>query len=191
MDKQLSGKARFWIAAALVAVGVLGRLLPHAWNFAPIVAIGLFAGARLGKGYGFAVPVLAMAVSDAFIGFYQWDINVSVYLAMALSGGIGYLARRGGPLHIAGGSLLSSTVFFLVTNAAVWKFAEGMYEPGLGGLFASYAAGIPFFKNALFGDLWYTLAFFGIYELVWAIYRNLYAQKKEAVEAEKAAAATR
>ena len=67
-EKRLSGAARFWIATALVAIGVLGRILPHAWNFAPVVAIGLFAGARLGKVYGLAVPA-----ADILREFIMWD----------------------------------------------------------------------------------------------------------------------
>lgn len=163
-------KIKILLAVVLVAVGVLGRLLPHLWNFAPIVAIGLFAGAYLGKRFAFAVPLAAMVISDIFIGFYGWQLNLTVYIAMALSGAIGlFLKSRKTPPWIAGGAMLGSLVFFLITNGAVWYFGSS-YPEGIEGLLASYAAGLPFFRNAILGDVWYSFALFGAYEAcAWAI----------------------
>lgn len=160
------------LALLLIGAGVAGRLLPHAWNFAPIIAIGLFSGAYLGPRFAFVVPVATMLISDFFIGFYMWQMNLTVYIAMGLSGIIGLLLsqkNRRRPLPIAMGSIAGSTLFFLVTNSAVWYFTPS-YGPGVQGLLASLTAGIPFFRNAFLGDLWYSFAFFGIYELVlyWA-----------------------
>lgn len=166
----MTTRTKLIFAFALVALGVVGRLLPHAWNFAPIVAIGIFSGAYLGKKYAFAVPVIAMIVSDIFIGFYLWQLNVTVYIAMGLAGLTGiYLQKKKNPISIALASLLGSTIFFLVTNGAVWFFTS-MYEPTFSGLIASYVSGIPFFRNAIVGDVWYSLALFGAYELARAIY---------------------
>jgi len=168
-------KTKTILALVLVAIGVAGRLLPHAWNFAPIVAIGLFAGAYLGKRFAFVVPVAVMVISDLFIGFYSWKINLTVYVAMALAGGIGLLLRkkddagkysvRARPMPIATAGVAGSTLFFLLTNGAVWYFGSS-YDPGINGLFASYIAGLPFFRNAIIGDVWYSLALFGTYALV-------------------------
>ncbi len=160
------------LALALVAIGVAGRLLPHAWNFAPIVAIGLFSGTYLNKRLAFIVPVAAMVISDAFIGFYGWKLNLTVYLAMALAGGIGiFLRSRKNPLTIGMGAVLGSTLFFLITNAAVWYFGAS-YDPGIKGLVASLIAGLPFFRNAIVGDVWYSFALFGAYEAALAVIRS-------------------
>ena len=43
--------ARFWLALTLVIVGVVLRVMPHPWNFAPIGAIALFGGARFERRY--------------------------------------------------------------------------------------------------------------------------------------------
>lgn len=168
----MNNRTKNIIAIALVILGILGRLLPHAWNFAPIAAIGLFAGARLGKKYAFVLPVAAMFLSDMFIGFYDWRINTTVYVAMALSGLIGLCIKKyRNPVAIVTGSIAASTIFFVITNAAVWMFTT-MYNSSIQGLLASLSAGLPFFRNALIGDLWYSLAFFGAYELVFNIYRQ-------------------
>jgi hypothetical protein len=37
------------IVLLLIALGACARLVPHPWNFAPIMAIGLYAGARSTK----------------------------------------------------------------------------------------------------------------------------------------------
>jgi hypothetical protein len=40
------------------------------------------------------------------------------------------------------------------------------YEKSVSGLAQAYIMGIPFLKNALLGDIFYVLTFFGVYELV-------------------------
>ncbi len=161
-----------FIALSLVAVGVAGRLLPHAWNFAPIVAIGIFSGAYLGKKFAFAVPVAAMVLSDFYIGFYDWKLNAVVYASMGLSGLIGLcLRKRKSPLSIAVCAAAGSILFFLLTNGAVWLLTS-MYEPTWHGLLTSYIAGIPFLRNAVLGDIWYSLALFGAYQFVIALHRR-------------------
>ncbi len=166
----MTTKTKTFIALSMVAVGVAGRLLPHAWNFTPIVAIGIFSGAYLGKKFAWAVPVSAMIISDAFIGFYSWQINLTVYIAMGLTGLIGlFLQKKKNPITIALASVTGSTIFFLITNGAVWYFTS-MYEPNLHGLTASYIAGIPFFRNAIVGDVWYSFVLFGIYEATKVLY---------------------
>jgi hypothetical protein len=174
----MNDRTTYLIAFALVALGAGARLLPHVWNFAPIVAIGLFAGAYLGPRFAFSVPVLAMVVSDAFIGFYDWKINLTVYLAMALSGGIGlFLRTRRNPLTIGIGSIAGSTLFFLLTNGAVWLFGAS-YPRGFVGLGQSLAAGLPFFRNAIAGDLWYSFALFGAFEVAQIALKRMTVYKK-------------
>ncbi|MDP1624965.1 MAG: hypothetical protein Q8L64_04310 [bacterium] len=162
----MSTRTKIILATVLVALGVAGRLMPHAWNFTPIIAIGLFAGAYLGPRFAFIVPVTAMVVSDIFIGFYAWQMNATVYAAMALSGLLGLAIRnRKNPVSIGLAAMAGSTLFFFITNAAVWFFGSS-YAPGIEGLTASLVAGLPFFRNALAGDIWYSWSLFGAYGLV-------------------------
>ena len=61
----------------------LTRLVPHPPNFAPITAMSLFAGAYFTrKQLAFIVPLLAMLISDLFLGFYK--ISIFVYLSFAV-----------------------------------------------------------------------------------------------------------
>jgi len=149
--------SEFLLAALLIAIGVAGRLLPHLWNATPIIAVSIIAGKYLGRKYSLIIPVVAMLVSDIFIGFYSWPIMLSVYGSFILAGLIGYLGRKEcGVPTLALLAVSGSFIFFLVTNGAVWLFGT-MYPHDLSGLFMSYVAGLPFFRNMIMGDIVYTL----------------------------------
>ncbi len=152
------------VSVLLIGLGLAGRLMPHYWNFTPMIAIALFCGAYMGRRYSLLVPLIAMALSDMIIGSYNPLIMASVYASIAIGGFLGTVLKdRVRILPIAGVSLLSSVLFYVVTNAAVWAFS-GMYPVTGSGLAASYIAAIPFFKNMIVGDLWYSFMFFGAYE---------------------------
>ena len=170
-------KQKLFIALALIATGVIGRLVPHLWNMTPIAGVAILSGARLGWKWGITLPILAMVISDIFIGFYSLPILLSVYLSFALAGVAGFLVRKTGKVGaVLGGSALSATVFFLVTNGAVWQWGI-MYPHNFGGLLSSYIAGLPFFQNQLIGDLFFTTALFATWELGSALARRM--KKKE------------
>jgi hypothetical protein len=103
------------------------------------------------------------------IGFYEWPVMVSVYASVLIAclAGMGlqsFLSRSSNIARffgIAGTALVTATVFFLLTNATVWLI--GWYPAGIGGLLQSYAAGIPFFKFAVAGDLCFSLLCFSSY----------------------------
>lgn len=166
------------MAYFLIIAAVILRLLPHLPNFAPITAIALFGGTYLNKKTAILAPILAMLISDYFIGFYSLPIMASVYLSFAISGLLGlWLRRRKNVANIAGTTLFASAQFFLTTNFAVWAFGT-MYPPTAAGLLASYVNAIPFFRNTVLGDFFYVGVFFGIFELV----RSLLKQKSHTPE---------
>jgi hypothetical protein len=107
---------------------------------------------------------MALLVSDFILGFYQ-HMEVP-YLSFVLIVCIGFqLQQRRTALRIAGAALLSSVVFFVVTNFGVWAF-DSLYPKTLPGLVACYVAAIPFFRNTLLGDLMYTAILFGGFRLL-------------------------
>ena len=51
----------------------------HVYNFNAVMAAGLFAGAYLGsKRMGLVIPFVAMLLTDAVIGFYDWKLMAVV-----------------------------------------------------------------------------------------------------------------
>jgi hypothetical protein len=149
----------------VIGLAILARVIPHAPNFTPIAALALFGGAYLGRRYAILVPLLAMAFSDVFIGFYSPVVMVSVYSSFVITGVIGlWLKKRKKPTNVIFAAIGTSVLFFLVTNFAVWL--GGWYPRSLIGLVEAYTMAIPFFRNTLLGNLFYTAVFFGGYELV-------------------------
>jgi len=155
---------KFVFLAAVASFSFFARLFPHIPNFTPIGALFLLSGTYFKKTY-ILIPAIILISSDFFIGFYDVKIMATVYGSFVLMGLIGfYLKKNRNFVSIASGALLGSFVFFLTTNYAVWFF--GSWYPGnFSGLAASYIMAVPFFKNSLMGDMFYTLLFFGAYEL--------------------------
>lgn len=136
------------------------------WSgFSPVIAIALFSGFIIKqKDMSFLLPLLALFVSDAVIqllytqgefpyaGFYsgQWK-NYLILMTATL---IGWLLKGRSNASLLIGSVAAPTVFFLLSNFSVWMgTTEATYTKDFSGLLASYAAGLPFYKNALIATL--------------------------------------
>jgi len=57
--------------------------------------------------------------------------------------------------RFAAASVLMSTAFFVLTNGAVWAMGQ-WYPESWSGLVSCYAAGVPFYRATLIGDLFFT-----------------------------------
>jgi hypothetical protein len=153
------------IALLLVILGAVMRLLPHAANFTPIAAIALFGGMYMRRRYALLVPLAALVASDIFIGFDSLHSRLIVYGSFVLIGLIGLAVRkRKNIATIAAGSIGGSLIFYLITNFAFF-YTPTMYPHTLSGVLSSYYRALPFFRNTLLGDLFYTGLLFGLYEL--------------------------
>lgn len=154
------------IPVLLIILGIIARFLPHPANFAPIGAIALFGALYLPKKYALILPLIAMFISDIFIGFYSPAIMLAVYGSFLVAGILGLIIRKKKNLFsVLFVTLLSSVLFYLITNTAVWAFGT-MYTHNFAGLIQSYTMAIPFFKNSLLGDLFYVGILIGGYEMV-------------------------
>jgi hypothetical protein len=162
----MTKKTKLIISIILISLGVICRLLPHAWNFAPIAAIALFAGVYMGRNYAIALPIITMLIGDIFIGFYEWQMGVAVYSCYVIIGLMGVIIKKHKSITtVIGGGILASVIFFLATNWAVWQFSA-WYTKDLGGLIQCYTMALPFFRNTLMGNIFYVGALFGAYEAV-------------------------
>lgn len=160
-----------------ILLGILMRLLPHQPNFTPIAAIALFSASYLPKKYAFILPISALFISDIFIGFYGITM-VAVYGSFLLTGFIGLMIKRNKNIYtIIIASLSSSILFYLITNFAVWADPASSYSKDLAGLLNSYILALPFFKNTLTGDLFFTGVFFISYDLILKTSKNLLSKK--------------
>ena len=154
------------VFVVLVSFCVVMRLTEHAANFAPVAAAALFAGFWFRRRVlAFAFPLVAMGVSDAFIGTYHVGIMIVVYAAMLFPLVWRTLLRsRLTAVRVGLCAVTGSVVFFVGTNLAVWLFGP-LYEHTAAGLAQCYVAALPFFRNTMCGDLIWSATFFGAYVL--------------------------
>jgi hypothetical protein len=150
------------VGVIFIGIAVLSRVLPHPLNFTPLTAIALFGGVYFSKRLAFVVPMAALLISDSILGFY--GMMPWVYGSFLAAGLIGYFIRgRKSVLTVSAGTLVSSILFFLVTNFGVWASGT-MYLHSWAGLLECYTAAIPFFRNSFAGDVVFVAAMFGLYE---------------------------
>jgi hypothetical protein len=118
---------------------VASRFLPHPPNFTPVIAVFMLAN---------TVNILPLLITylltDAVIGFHSYMLWVYASLFM-----IAYFQR---------GAVFSATLFFAVTNFAVWT--SGYYSYSLSGLVMCYVMAIPFYVSTLTS----TIIFVKLYE---------------------------
>lgn len=158
--------SRLLLALFLVVLGTLMRIVPHPWNLTPIGAVALFSGASFDrKRWSFLIPLSALFLSDIVIGFHS--LMPVVYGTFAAIVGFGLLLRdrRDSPLAVGTGAISSATLFYIVTNFAVWVTST-TYPHTVSGLAACYIAAIPFYGTMVAGDLLYAVLLFGTF--VWA-----------------------
>ena len=144
----------------LILVGILFRLVPHAPNFTPMLTIALMSGLYIKNRFAILIPILIMLLSDLFIGSHitaPW-----IYGSFLMIFLIGRLIKNNS-FSVLLYSILSSLLFFIITNFGVW--ISGGYSYSLEGLIICYTMAIPFFKNTListvlFSGLFYSLHYF-------------------------------
>jgi len=160
----------YMLAAGLVIVGIATRLLfnaIHVYNFNAVIATALFAGAYMNRSrLSLFVPVIAMLLSDAIIGFYDLPYMAVVYGSFILAFLIGRTySVKPSLLRYICTALGGSLTFFLVTNFAWWPFYTTLYPHTLAGLLQSYTMALPFYKNSLISDMLFSSILFGGFEL--------------------------
>jgi hypothetical protein len=149
----------------MILAAAASRLIPHPPNMTSVTAMALFGGAMLAdRRLAFAIPLCALFLSDLVLGFH--DQMFLVYGSFALIVCIGlWLQQHRSAATIAGAAIASSLLFFGITNFGVWAL-DRMYPHTLAGLIACYTAALPFLRNTLEGDLFYTLVLFGGFALL-------------------------
>tara|TARA_B100000949_G_C14018366_1_gene340245 strand:- start:33 stop:569 length:537 start_codon:yes stop_codon:yes gene_type:complete len=143
---------------SLILILAFARLIPHPPNFTPIIAVAIVSGYFF-KNINLSLLTLlvAMLISDLFIGFYENVIFVYASLLLItfvfhkISNKINFKN-----LFIYG--FAGSLIFFAVSNFGVWALGSPgvydiAYEKSLSGLIECYILAIPFFGNTFLSTL--------------------------------------
>ena len=150
---------KYSYAILLILSLTLIRLLPHAPNFTPIIAISIYAGIKFNNKYlALVVPIFSMVISDFFIGFHS--SMLAVYGCIVLNVFIGiFFSRKFTLIKYIYLSFIGACIFFIVTNFSVWMLS-GMYPATLEGLTSCYILALPFFQNTLISTLFFASVIF-------------------------------
>ena len=139
------------IVLLIIIFGVICRLIPHPPNFSPVTAIALFGGLNFSdKRIAFSIPLIVLFLSDLILGISV--INLFVYTGFSI---IVFLGTKIKSIKF-GNIILSSFIFFLISNFGVWIIG---YPKNIEGLILCYTMAIPFFGYSIAGDLFFGYLF--------------------------------
>jgi hypothetical protein len=128
-----------------VFIATFARLIPHPPNITPITSLALFSGLMFQRRWlSILIPLVAMFLSDMVLGFGM--ISLWVYSGFIMITMLGWILNQMNIKSI----LLSSLIFFIVSNFGVW-FMD--YPHTIEGLITCYTLAIPFFGYSIVGDM--------------------------------------
>ena len=155
MNKVNKNLKNYFLPICLIIILSFSRLIPHPWNFTPILAMGIFSGFYF-KNFILSsfIVIFSMFIGDLFLGFHSTMFFTYTSLIIAVI--LGLLITKFKFTEILFYGVASSVCFFLVTNFGAWLTLE-MYEKNLAGLLQSYVLAIPFFHNTLISTLFYLI----------------------------------
>jgi hypothetical protein len=165
------------LAYLFVIFAVAVRFMPHPLAFTPVAAALLYFGARGPKRQLFA-PLALLVASDVILtkAVYSYPLTWDHFVTWAWYAAILWLGSQlrenSNWLRVGGAALASSISFFAVSNFAVWA-CWAMYPKTLAGLVTCYAAGLPFFRRGIAGDMLFTAAMFGLPALATVLARSV------------------
>ena len=142
----------FW-PICLILILSFSRLIPHPWNFTPVLATSIFAGFYFKEFFlSLFIVIFSMFLGDFYLGFHSTMIFTYISLIVAVL--IGLFIKNLNFKNILLSGLISSICFFIITNFGVWQ-VTGMYDKSIEGLLICYIAAIPFFSNTILSTLFY------------------------------------
>ena len=155
--------------AAMLAIGLRLIEVPM-HNFSAMGALAVLCGAVVRPAWlGLLIPLAARLLTDSVLQLqtgHGWYGSILFdYAAYAASFGIGYMIRPQRATSALGAGVLAAISFFVVSNVGVWCMPhEGMYlyPRTLAGMVDCFTQAIPFVRGTFIGDIGFTLAFFGM-----------------------------
>ncbi|PWT95361.1 MAG: hypothetical protein C5B52_18085 [Bacteroidetes bacterium] len=165
---------------ALIVIAAVYRIIPdRAPGFAPQIAMAFFGGSVIkDKKWAFALPILSIFISDLlYQGMYSlgWTIipgfyngQLTNYILFALITALGFLIRKPSFFNIALMSVVAPTIYFFLSNFAVWfSGVGGLQRPRtFEGLMQAITDGLPFYRNSIVATLFFAGLLFGGYSIL-------------------------
>ena len=118
MNKVLKKYQNYFIPLVLVLIVSFSRLIPHPWNFTPVLALGIFSGFFFKQfSKSFFIVVVAMFIGDIFLGFHATMFFTYISLSVAVILGLCIKYFKFKEILLSG--IISSVCFFIVTKRSL------------------------------------------------------------------------
>lgn len=160
----------FWKCSLLwIAIGVLGRIIPHYPNATPLMSLCFFSSLFLTRSQNTALILATLMISDsvlAYLNHYPFFGSWSIFTYSAFLMMVCYPTYSAQPVNYL--KTISITgcfaLFFWVwTNFGVWLTAS-FYPHTLTGLITCYSAALPFLRNSLISTfVWSSVLYLGLF----------------------------
>tara|TARA_B110000438_G_C15722043_1_gene610265 strand:+ start:211 stop:741 length:531 start_codon:yes stop_codon:yes gene_type:complete len=145
----------YLLPICLILVLSFSRIIPHPWNFTPIIATGIFSGFYFKQFFlSFFIVIFSMFIGDLYLGFH--NTMLFTYISLAAVVLLGIYIKKLNYKKVFFSGFLGSMFFYLITNFGAWMTLP-MYEKNFSGLMESYILAIPFFHNTLISTLFYLI----------------------------------
>ena len=153
MSKITKNFQSYLLPISLILILSFSRLIPHPWNFTPVLAMGIFSGFYF-KNFILSsfIVICSMFIGDLYLGFHS--TMFFTYISLIIAVALGLFVNKFKFTEVLFTGLASSVCFFAITNFGAWLTLE-IYEKNLTGLLQSYVLAIPFFHNTLISTLLY------------------------------------
>ena len=170
------------IFAILIVVSGIYKVIPFEdrpiWLGGPQLAIALFAGSIIkDRKWAFAIPIFSMLIGDllmeglfsigatSYQGFYKGQLLNYALIAMLTV--VGFFINHRKVSNIIGGMIAAPTLYFILSNFAVWVSGGGLHRPKTtAGLLQCYGDAIPFYGSSLLTMAVFGTVLFGGYNLI-------------------------
>ena len=150
---------------SLILILAFARLIPHPWNFTPVIAVAILSGYFFKNIYlSFSILLISMLIADVFLGFYE--NMIFVYISLLLIAFVFFkISKKINFKNLFIYSFAGSLIFFIVSNFGVWALGSPglnnvVYAKNLNGLIECYIMAIPFFQNTLLSTLLFVYSAF-------------------------------
>ena len=163
MKKLIKNNKYFIVPICLILILSFSRIIPHPYNFTPILSLGIFSGFYFKNFFlGSLIVISSMFIGDIYLGFHNTMFFTYISLLIAVSFGLLIKNFKFVSILLAGTG--GSISFYIITNFGSWLTLP-IYEKNFTGLIEAYILAIPFFHNTLLSTLMYLFILKIIFDL--------------------------
>lgn len=168
-----------------VVFAVLAKIMPHTPSLSPLNNFYLHAGSKLTKKLATVIVLMSTFLADIILSYFN-GYSVFGYWSFFTYSGFVMIALLGSKISQTASMkkliccvISCSFIFWTWTNFGCWLLMP-IYTKNLFGLINCYTKALPFLRNAVFGDLlWSIVVFNSLYRM---FFKKIFFDRLQVVE---------